>query len=116
MTPMRSPGSHRPLPGYGCLLAGYSQEVLPGREKVMRQMSDDFVMNPTPAGSAVRTAEGTPSGGVRLPHLPALDGLRGLAVVVVLLFHGGFSWARGGFLGVTTFFVLSGFLITALLL
>jgi peptidoglycan/LPS O-acetylase OafA/YrhL len=53
---------------------------------------------------------------LRLPHLPALDGLRGLAVIVVLLFHGGFSWARGGYLGVTTFFVLSGFLITALLL
>lgn len=51
----------------------------------------------------------------RLPHLPALDGLRGLAVVAVLLFHGGFAWARGGFLGVSVFFTLSGFLITNLL-
>ena len=50
-----------------------------------------------------------------LPHLPALDGLRGLAVIGVLLFHGGFTWARGGFLGVSTFFTLSGFLITNLL-
>lgn len=50
-----------------------------------------------------------------LPHLPALDGLRGLAVVGVLLFHGGFAWATGGFLGVSTFFTLSGFLITNLL-
>lgn len=48
--------------------------------------------------------------------MPGLDGFRGLAVVAVLLFHGGFGWARGGFLGVTSFFVLSGFLITSLLL
>jgi peptidoglycan/LPS O-acetylase OafA/YrhL len=38
-----------------------------------------------------------------------------LAVGAVLLFHGGFSWARGGYLGVSTFFTLSGFLITSLL-
>jgi peptidoglycan/LPS O-acetylase OafA/YrhL len=52
----------------------------------------------------------------RLPHFPGLDGLRGLAVVAVLLFHAGFSWAEGGYLGVSTFFTLSGFLITSLLL
>jgi len=44
---------------------------------------------------------------------PGLEGLRGLAVVAVLFFHGGFSWAKGGFLGVSTFFTLSGFLITS---
>src|SRR5689334_10795243 len=49
-------------------------------------------------------------------RVPALDGLRGLAVVAVLLFHSQFSWARGGFLGVSAFFTLSGFLITSLLL
>src|SRR5262249_28187326 len=47
---------------------------------------------------------------------PALDGLRGVAVAGVLLFHAGFSWAVGGFLGVSTFFTLSGFLITSLLI
>jgi peptidoglycan/LPS O-acetylase OafA/YrhL/lysophospholipase L1-like esterase len=52
----------------------------------------------------------------RMPHLPALDGLRGLAVIGVLLFHSGFDWARGGYLGVSTFFTLSGFLITNLLI
>lgn len=52
----------------------------------------------------------------RLAYTPALDGLRGLAVAGVLLFHGEVPGIRGGHLGVTAFFTLSGFLITALLL
>ena len=48
-------------------------------------------------------------------HYKGLDGLRGLAVIAVVLYHGGVSWAAGGFLGVEAFFVLSGFLITSLL-
>ena len=55
-------------------------------------------------------------GGSRLPYMPGLDGLRALAVVAVLLYHAGFSWLPGGFLGVEVFFVISGYLITALLL
>jgi peptidoglycan/LPS O-acetylase OafA/YrhL len=50
------------------------------------------------------------------PYRPALDGVRGLAVSAVVLFHGGVAAVPGGFLGVDTFFVLSGFLITSLLL
>ncbi len=48
--------------------------------------------------------------------MPGLDGLRALAVVAVLLYHAGLPWIPGGFLGVEVFFVLSGYLITALLL
>jgi peptidoglycan/LPS O-acetylase OafA/YrhL len=59
---------------------------------------------------------GRTGGGVRLPYLPGLDGLRALAVVAVLLYHAGLPWIPGGFLGVEVFFVLSGYLITSLLL
>lgn len=52
----------------------------------------------------------------RLTYQPALDGLRGVAVAAVLCFHSGMSWLPGGELGVDLFFVLSGFLITTLLL
>ncbi len=55
---------------------------------------------------------GAPSPG----YSPALDGVRALAVLAVMAFHGGLPSVRGGFLGVDTFFVLSGFLITMLLL
>jgi peptidoglycan/LPS O-acetylase OafA/YrhL len=52
----------------------------------------------------------------RIPYEPALDGLRGVAVLAVVLYHGGVTWASGGYLGVDAFFVLSGYLITTLLL
>ncbi len=52
----------------------------------------------------------------RLPYMPGLDGLRAVAVLAVFFYHAGFLWAMGGFLGVESFFVVSGYLITALLL
>ena len=61
------------------------------------------------AGAAV-------AGAARLGYLPGLDGLRAVALLAVLAFHHGFGWARGGFLGVSSFFTLSGFLIATLAL
>lgn len=49
-------------------------------------------------------------------YLPGLDGVRALAVIGVLLYHADLTWIQGGFLGVDVFFVLSGFLITSLIL
>jgi peptidoglycan/LPS O-acetylase OafA/YrhL len=51
----------------------------------------------------------------RVPYVPALDGLRALAVIAVLLYHADLGWIPGGFLGVEVFFVISGYLITLLL-
>ncbi|CAB4715512.1 MAG: acyltransferase family protein [Actinobacteria bacterium] len=49
-------------------------------------------------------------------YIPAIDGLRAVAVVAVMLYHLGFAWIPGGFLGVDLFFVISGYVITRLLL
>ena len=51
-----------------------------------------------------------------LPYMPGLDGLRALAVVAVIAYHSEIESVPGGFLGVEIFFVISGYLITALLL
>jgi len=52
----------------------------------------------------------------RIPFEPALEGLRGLALLGTICFHSEFGWATGGFLAISTFFSLSGFLITSLFL
>src|SRR5918993_4044245 len=52
----------------------------------------------------------------RVPYLPGLDGLRALAVVAVVVYHANSAWLPGGFLGVEMFFVISGYLITLLLI
>jgi peptidoglycan/LPS O-acetylase OafA/YrhL len=67
-----------------------------------------FRRSPTAASSHVSSS--------RLDYLPGLDGLRALAVLAVLLYHADVLWLPGGFLGVEIFFVVSGYLITSLLL
>ncbi len=73
--------------------------------------------NPTTAANP--TTPASPGAGAierwRLGYVPALDGLRGCAVLLVMAHHANVPLMQGGFLGVDVFFVLSGFLITALL-
>ncbi len=61
--------------------------------------------------NATRSARVRPMG-----YIASLDGIRAIAVIGVLIFHGSASWLPGGFLGVDVFFVLSGFLITSIIL
>ena len=68
-------------------------------------------MTITAGGTAIESARP-----VRLRQLPGLDGLRAVAVVAVIVYHLDPSWLPGGYLGVDIFFVISGYLITSLLL
>jgi peptidoglycan/LPS O-acetylase OafA/YrhL len=61
--------------------------------------------------------EGVPLGvGTQLTYMPALDGIRAVSILGIMANHGGFAWAGGGVISVNVFFVLSGFLITSLLM
>jgi peptidoglycan/LPS O-acetylase OafA/YrhL len=68
--------------------------------------------SPNPQGQSVRTKAGKRG----LPYISALDGLRAIAILAVMIYHADLPWFPGGFLGVDIFFVLSGFLITSLVL
>jgi peptidoglycan/LPS O-acetylase OafA/YrhL len=56
------------------------------------------------------------TGKVGVRHISSIDGLRAIAVTAVVLYHLGISWIPGGFLGVDLFFVISGYVITRLIL
>jgi peptidoglycan/LPS O-acetylase OafA/YrhL len=73
-------------------------------------VTDTLIAHERPAAT-----QGSPTA-VTGRHLPALNGLRGVAVIGVVAYHLQLGWASGGYLGVDLFFVLSGFLITTLLL
>ncbi len=76
---------------------------------------DDRVATAPQPSPARRAVPGHVAGSL-LGYIPAFDGIRAISVVAVLLFHADVPWFAGGFLGVDSFFVLSGFLITSILL
>jgi peptidoglycan/LPS O-acetylase OafA/YrhL len=59
---------------------------------------------------------GRSASGTKIPFRPDVEGLRALAIILVIVSHAGFSFLRSGFIGVDVFFVLSGYLITSLLI
>jgi len=81
---------------------------------------EDLVVAPSKAdGDVARAAADPPAdtpGGIDLEFRADIEGLRAVAVILVVLYHAGVSWLPGGFVGVDVFFVISGFLITGLLI
>ncbi len=73
----------------------------------------DHRVDESPAPTTAPSPSGAPEH--RFSYQPALDGIRALSVLAVIAYHYGYHWAKGGFLGVDAFFVLSGYLITTLL-
>ncbi len=83
-----------------------------------REAGDVEETEVTPAGFASALDGLVPRWSTRPPlgYLPGLDGIRAISVLAVIAYHLEYTWATGGYLGVEVFFVLSGFLITRLLL
>jgi len=92
----------------------------PSRQPSSKTGPAPVTPDPTPADrDAARpkpTKQKAPKRPRRMGYHPALDGLRAVSVVGVILYHAGFTWMHGGFFGVEVFFVVSGFLITSLLI
>ena len=51
-----------------------------------------------------------------MQYRPEIDGLRAIAILPVIFYHAGFEWFNGGYLGVDVFFVISGYLITTIII
>lgn len=77
---------------------------------------DKYSLLVMPAAETVASQEHLFASSTPWGHRPHLDGLRAFAVYAVVLFHAGFGWAEGGFIGVDLFFLLSGYLVTNVLL
>jgi peptidoglycan/LPS O-acetylase OafA/YrhL len=88
-------------------LGGVRSKPRSGRPTVRKSPAAPPRSRPRPQGMPAMPSMG---------YQPALDGLRALSVIAVIFYHAGFSWMHGGFFGVEVFFVVSGFLITSLLL
>jgi peptidoglycan/LPS O-acetylase OafA/YrhL len=82
---------------------GYSMTTLLARLGTFAQQKGSRL----PAASPARPSS--------ITYLPAVDGLRALAVLAVMAYHAGFGWIPAGFFGVEVFFVISGYLVTSLL-
>ena len=85
-----------------------------------RPDSSDHAATDITAGTARRLIEQNElrrlhAASLPMGQQPALDGIRAVSVAIVILYHAAFSWMHGGFFGVEVFFVVSGYLITALL-
>src|SRR6516162_2074063 len=81
------------------------------RRRLAGRLNDDLLPD-KPETLAATLVDPPRSEGFR----PDIEGMRGLAVLLVVLFHAGLAGVAGGFVGVDVFFVISGFLITGLLL
>jgi len=83
-------------------------------------MSSDTFTGTMPSGSAAPGGDDRVAPSSRnisqVPYMPGLDGLRAIAVVAVMIYHANSDWLAGGYLGVEVFFVISGYLITLLLI
>lgn len=113
------------LRGAGRLRGGRSYRIVVVETGPISVEPGPTLTEPDPLHAPVvrRRRSDRPDGHLRLTHQPGLDGLRGLAVAAVVAYHavladGLRSWSRftsGGFLGVSAFFTLSGFLIVSLM-
>ncbi|GAB4005376.1 hypothetical protein GCM10029992_53070 [Glycomyces albus] len=99
-------------------LPGNVRPAVPaGTTSTGEQFGDSNLMPLTEAARSTGRREGAAPGGPRPGHWrPDIEGLRALAVVMVIAAHIHFFYSEGGFVGVDVFFVISGFLITSLLL
>lgn len=81
-------------------------------------MTDQVPTKAVDSATSASTTEPAPkrTGRRGLPYISGLDGVRAIAVLAVMFYHADLPWMPGGFLGVDVFFVLSGFLITSLVL